>query len=120
MRKKLGWNQLTAWFILAAGLALSAVAYLHLLHRTAEDAALLFEEESRDAQRVIETRLGSYAGLLLGLRGLHGAAGSLGEHAFSGYVDKLELPRRYPAVRRLDYRGTFSADGKGHTLAYAG
>lgn len=103
MSARPSWPQLLAWLVLCAGLAMSAAAYFHFLARTAEDARTSFEEESREAQRAVETRLGTYSSLLLGLRALHRSAGDISADALLGYVGKLELPERFPAVWRMDY-----------------
>lgn len=120
MSRRIAWSQLTAWLILIAGLAISGFFYLHFFHRVADDAALLFEEESRDAQRAMETRLAGYAGLLLGLRGLHGASGRIDDRGFTAYVDELQLPQRYPAVRSLDHEGPASPGPGRGALYYPG
>jgi signal transduction histidine kinase len=99
-----GWPQLLAWLMLFAGLGLSAAAYFHFLVRASEDARAAFEEESREAQRAIETRLRTYSSLLLGLRALHGSAGDFSAGALNDYVGTLELPERFPAVWRMDYQ----------------
>ena len=92
------WRLPAATLVLVAGLALSVLSYSYVHTRTHDAARASFEEECREIHRAIESRLNTYAGLLLGLRGMHKAAGGLALGDFRAYVRNLGLETQLPAV----------------------
>jgi diguanylate cyclase (GGDEF)-like protein/PAS domain S-box-containing protein len=93
----------TAYVVLCVGILLSAsAAYLSSRHVSQEEK-LKFEGTVSDWPDAIEARIRAYADILLGIRGMYMAAGSVSRSEFRNYVNSLELHRRYPGVQVIHY-----------------
>jgi len=93
----------TAFFVLAAGTALSIAAAFFLARQIEHDAGLKFEREVAEAQEAIETRIRAYSDVLLGVRALFVASDSVTRDDFQTYIASLELDRRYPGIQVIHH-----------------
>jgi diguanylate cyclase (GGDEF)-like protein len=92
-----------AWGLLAAGLVLTAVAawFTHL--HMAQEARLRFDGDARELQRRIENEIRNYEEVLVGLRALFSARGSVTRQEFRRYVEGLNIQQRYPGFQALNF-----------------
>jgi len=101
-----------ALMVLVTGIALSVIAYNFVKQEIVRDANARFDNECAQIQRALERRLNSYAGLLLGVRGLYRGSVAVSRSEFRDYVTSLELPRRYPAVTAMNFAAQVPASSK--------
>ncbi|WKB50694.1 CHASE domain-containing protein [Eleftheria terrae] len=97
-------RRLRAWVVLVAGLLLSAAAALLAVRLQERAAQHDLRERARIVAGIVEQRVGRWAEVLQGVRGLFAArAGTVSAAEFRDYYDHLELPRRYPGFLSLQF-----------------
>jgi CHASE1-domain containing sensor protein len=94
---------LTPYVVLAACLVLTAGAATYAHRSNAEQDRLRFENAADRVKGAIENRLDSYLAMLLGGTGLFAASEDVNWQEFHAYVERLELPRRYPGIQGIGF-----------------
>src|SRR4051794_5331521 len=89
----------TAYIVLALGIAISAGFAAWTSTLVEREAQQRFEYEIANGRDKIEARLDAYADVLLGVRGLFIAGGTVGRSEFRDYIASLDVYRRYPGVQ---------------------
>jgi len=98
-----------AYGVLLVGITLSLVAAYLVERQVAYEARLKFEGTVSDWPEAIDARIRAYADILLGIRGMYLAAGTVSRAQFRNYVESLDLNRRYPGVQVIHYGHRISA-----------
>ena len=93
----------TPFIVLAIGIVLSAAAAYWTASQTEREARQTFEYEVINARDEIESRIHSYADVLLGVRALFLASESVTRDEFTNYITSLDLDRRYPGIQVIHY-----------------
>ena len=92
------------WAVLGAGLLLTVIAWNATRLQAERETAERFANVASDARDAIESRVRSYAEILMGVRALYRANdGHFSGQEFTDYVEALDLPRRYPGVQIIHY-----------------
>ena len=99
----------TAYGVLSVGILFSIGAAYLAEKQVRHEARIKFEGTVSDWPEVIEARIRAYADILLGIRGMYVAAGSVSRIQFRDYIESLALDRRYPGVQVLHYGQRISA-----------
>ena len=102
----------TALVVLAVGCGLSVAASYWTSNQLEHEARLQFEYAATDARDAVESRIRSYADVLIGVRGLFAASNSVSRTDFRDYVDSLDLNHRYPGIAAVLYAQRISARQK--------
>lgn len=92
-----------AWIVLAAGLALSTLAFMGVRSLVERESRSDFELRVADAANAIERRIRSYDAVLYGLRGLFSANDSVSRMDFRHYVGSLDINSRYPGLGAITF-----------------
>jgi len=95
-----------AWFplfILAFGIALSALLGQFLLKSVREDAAERLERQAEQAKNALAARIQAYSDALYAVRALFQTSAHVTQQDFRQFVATLDLGTRYPALRILNY-----------------
>ena len=89
--------------VLALSLLLTCLAAYYLVTTAELKDRLRFENNVERVQALIKHRMDTYLALLRGGSGLFAAQGTVTADQFKKFVDKLELPSRYPGVRGIGF-----------------
>ena len=100
----------TAYVALALGGVLSVAAAYFIARQTDHEASVKFERVVAEAEDAIETRIRSYADLLLGVRALFVASDSVTRDEFQTYVASLDLNHRYPGIQVIHFAQRIPAE----------
>ncbi|MEO8441553.1 MAG: PAS domain S-box protein, partial [Betaproteobacteria bacterium] len=93
----------TPFIVLAIGIVLSAAVAYWTASQSEREARQTFEYEVINARDEIESRIHSYADVLLGVRALFLASESVTRDEFRDYIMSLDLDRRYPGIQVIHY-----------------
>lgn len=89
--------------VLVAALAVTAVA-TYFTHRAAiANDALRFDNVADAIRHDIDSRLDAYVAMLRGGAGLFAASDEVRLSEFRAYVERLELPARYPGIQGIGF-----------------
>ena len=102
----------TALVVLAVGGILSVAAAYWMSNQVEREARLRFENAVTDAHNAVESHIRAYSDVLLGVRGLFIASNSVTRDEFRGYIESLELTRRYPGIQGINYGQRITATQK--------
>src|SRR5256885_637591 len=94
---------LIAWLILTLGLALSIALMIGVRWQVEQEARYQFEASARDVLYRVQTEIGSYEEVLVGLSALLGSKEGVSRAEFRRYVQGLDLSRRFPGFDNLNY-----------------
>jgi signal transduction histidine kinase len=89
--------------VLALGAAASVALFFFTRAQIDKEAKLRFERQASDARHAIEARVISYLNVLYGLAALFDKPGGASRAEFRDYTAALNLSRRYPGIRALNY-----------------
>src|SRR5258708_35502055 len=92
-----------AWLILVLGLALCAVLTVGVRRQVEQEARHQFEADARDVLYRVQTEIGSYEEVLVGLSAFLGSKKTVSRPEFRRYVEGLDLGRRFPRFGNLNY-----------------
>jgi signal transduction histidine kinase len=87
----------------ATGLVLTAVAAFSSRRTALARDELLFQNAANTVVNDIERRLDAYIAMLLGGAGLFAASEEVRLPEFMAYVDRLQLPQRYPGIQGIGF-----------------
>ena len=96
-------HSLIAWLILALGLALSIALMIGARKQVEQEARYLFEADARDVLYRVQTEIGSYEEVLVGLSAFLGSKENVSRTEFRRYVEGLDLNKRFPGFDGLNY-----------------
>src|SRR6266850_3343846 len=96
-------HNLVAWTILVLGIAISIVLTFGVRQRVEQDARSQFEAGARDILYRVQTEIGSYEEVLVGLSAFLGSKEKVGRAEFRRYVEGLDLRKRFPGFDNLNY-----------------
>jgi diguanylate cyclase (GGDEF)-like protein/PAS domain S-box-containing protein len=99
----------SAWVVLVAVIAVSAAGASLVARQLERAARLQFESAVADAQAAISSRVGDYADVLRGARGLFIASDRVDRDEFRRYIRSLDLGKRYPGIQVIHYSERISA-----------
>src|ERR1700704_2326614 len=94
---------LVAGTILVLGLALSVMLMIGVRQRVEQEARHHFEANARDVLYRVQTEIGSYEEVLVGLSAFLGSKEGVSRAEFRRYVEGLGLRRRFPGFDNLNY-----------------
>ncbi len=92
-----------AWLALVLGLALSVVLTVGVRQQVEQEARHQFEANARDVLYRVQTEIGSYEEVLVGLSAFLGSKEMVSRAEFRRYVEGLDLGRRFPGFENLNY-----------------
>ena len=90
-----------AYAILAVGLAVTGLAAAYAHRTTSAHERLRFENVAHRVRHGIESRMEAYAAMLRSGAGLFAGSQEVSLAEFRAYVDRLELPTRYPGIQGI-------------------
>jgi diguanylate cyclase (GGDEF)-like protein len=96
-------HALVAWVILAVGLIASIALTIGVRHQVQQEAKHQFEADSRDVLYRVQTEIGSYEEVLVGLSAFLRSKEHVSRAEFRRYVEGLDLSRRFPGFDNLNY-----------------
>src|SRR4051812_31145910 len=102
----------TAFAVLAIGIVLSVAAAYWTSIQVERQASQKFEYEVMNVRDEIESRIQSYADVLLGIRALFLASETVTRDEFKNYIASLDLDRRYPGIQVIHYGRRLTAAEK--------
>src|SRR5712664_897813 len=102
-------HALVAWVILALGLIASIALTIGVQLQVQQEAKHQFEADSRDVLYRVQTEVGSYEEVLVGLSAFLGSKEHINRAEFRRYVEGLDLSRRFPGFENLNYAQSVSA-----------
>ena len=88
---------------LLLGLGATVVVYSLLAGLVEREAKLRFENDSRDIEQQIATRVRLYSDVLVTMRALFSADGTVTRGEFRDFVNGLDLSARFPGFQTLNY-----------------
>ena len=88
---------------LLLGLGATVIVYSLLASLVEREAKIRFENDSRDIEQQIATRVRLYSDVLVTMRALFSADGTVTRGEFRDFVNSLDLPGRYPGFQTLNY-----------------
>ena len=91
------------WVLLAVLALGSAAAAKYVADSARERDQLRFEAAAQQAHDAIRDRVEGYIGLLRATSGLFAAVSEVDRELFHAYVERLELPRRYPGLQGIGF-----------------
>src|ERR1041384_1795214 len=97
--------------VLALGVALTASLSRFLLTSVRQSAADQLELQADQAKNALAVRIQAYTDALYAVRALFQTSAQVTQQQFRRFVANLELPRRYPALRILNY-AAYVTDGE--------
>ncbi|SDH39310.1 PAS domain S-box-containing protein/diguanylate cyclase (GGDEF) domain-containing protein [Paraburkholderia phenazinium] len=89
--------------MLLLGLAATVVVYSVTAQLIQREAKLRFDNDTRDVQQRIETRVRLYSDVLVTMQALFSAGDNVSRSEFRDFVNGLNLPERYPGFQTLNY-----------------
>jgi signal transduction histidine kinase len=89
--------------ILTAGLLLTGAAAWYAARSSAQQDGLRFEHAADRVAAQIDGSIDAYIAMLLGAAGLFAASDDVQLPEFRAYVERLDLPRRYPGVQGIGF-----------------
>lgn len=92
-----------AWLVLVIGISISIFAFLFVEKNIRNEAQLRFERQASDAHNKIQARIRSYFDIMYGLGSLFRTSDSVNHAQFHRFVNGLDLPRRFPGFRSINY-----------------
>src|SRR5258708_27125847 len=99
-----------AWLVLVLGLALSIVLTVGVRQQVEQEAKHHFEGNARDVLYRVQTEIGSYEEVLVGLSAFLGSKECVNRAEFRRYVGGLDLSRRFPGFDNLNYAQAVPAE----------
>jgi diguanylate cyclase (GGDEF)-like protein len=100
-------NLLISWLLLIAGVSLSVALGVSVHRQVEQQAQHRFEEASRETLYRIRSELGAYEEVLVGLSAFMSSKDGVTRAEFRRYVERLDLPRRFPGFENLNYAVAF-------------
>jgi signal transduction histidine kinase len=98
-----GRRSLVPYLILVGVLAVTAGAAFYAHDLITRQADLTFQNAADRVESEIEGRLDAYIAMLHGGAGLFAASSRVEFNEFKSYVERLELPQRYPGVQGIGF-----------------
>lgn len=89
--------------MLLLGLAATVVVYTVTAQLIGREAKLRFDNDTRDVQQRIDTRVRLYSDVLVTMQALFSAGDDVSRSEFRDFVNGLNLPERYPGFQTLNY-----------------
>ncbi|MCA1994262.1 MAG: CHASE domain-containing protein [Coleofasciculus sp. S288] len=105
------------YFVLGVTLLLTALATSYVAKTSEDKDRLRFQNAVQRTQDDIQTRLETYIALLRAGSGLFAASDQVSRDRFRAYVDRLELPQRYPGIRGMGFSQRVMAEEKDALVA---
>ncbi|GMU22924.1 MAG: hypothetical protein AMXMBFR13_30080 [Phycisphaerae bacterium] len=90
-------------FVLALGILLTVVMTGLLLSMARARDAARFEHLVEQTANGVKSHLDTYVALLRGAQGLFAASEQVYREEFRAYVDRLDLPQRYPGIQGIGF-----------------
>src|ERR1700704_1592887 len=88
-------HALVAWVILASGLFVSIALTIGVRYQVQQEAKHQFEADSRDVLYRVQSEIGSYEEVLVGLSAFLGSKEHISRAEFRRYVEGLDLSWRF-------------------------
>src|SRR6476620_8188802 len=107
-------RSLVPYLILAAALAVTAGAARYAHNQIGQQNELKFKSTASRVRTEIETRLDGYVAMLHGGVGLFAASSQVEFDEFRHYVERLEIPRRYPGVLGIGFSRFVAPTDRAH------
>src|SRR5258706_8181740 len=98
------------WLILALGLALSIALAIGVRKQVEQEARHQFAANARDVLYRVQSEIGSYEEVLVGLSAFLGSKDGVSRSEFRRYVEGLDLSRRFPGFDNLNYAQVVPGD----------
>ncbi|MET3233693.1 UNVERIFIED_ORG: diguanylate cyclase (GGDEF)-like protein [Burkholderia sp. 1263] len=89
--------------MLLLGLAVTAVVHTVSADLIQSEARLRFDNDTRDVEQRIDTRIRLYSDVLVTMQALFSAGDDVSRSEFRDFVNGLNLPERYPGFQTLNY-----------------
>ena len=96
-------RKLIPYSLLLAGLVLTGVAAQYAVRAAATRDRLRFQNAADRVRAGLDSRLDAYIAMLLGGAGFFAASEDVEWDEFKAYVERLELPRRYPGIQGIGF-----------------
>lgn len=96
-------RKLIPYSLLVAGLVLTGVAAQYAFRAAAARDRLRFLNAAERVRAGLDSRLDAYIAMLLGGAGFFAASEDVEWNEFKAYVERLELPRRYPGIHGIGF-----------------
>ena len=96
-------RSLVPYLILVGALAVTAGAALYTHNQIGQQNELKFRSTAARVRTEIETRLDGYVAMLHGGAGLFAASSQVEFDEFRHYVERLEIPHRYPGIQGIGF-----------------
>ncbi|WP_169788047.1 CHASE domain-containing protein [Caldimonas brevitalea] len=103
LRPRGGWRHALPGLVLVLGCGLTAWAAQFAGRLEEREARRELQEHARIVGSTVERRIGGWAEVLHGVRGLFAASQVVTRREFSEYFEQLELRRRYPGFLSLQF-----------------
>src|SRR4051812_18019399 len=96
-------HNMVAWAIVVLGLVVSVALMIGTRYLVTQEAKYQFEADSRDVLYRVQTEVGAYEEVLVGLSAFLGSKENINRAEFQRYVEGLDLGRRFPGFENLNY-----------------
>jgi signal transduction histidine kinase len=101
------------WLVLALSLLLTGMLAWYALITAETQDRLRFDNLVQKNEALLRNRMEAYVALLHGAAGLFTASDDVSREAFRTYVERLDLPRRYPGIQGIGFSLLVHAEWKG-------
>ena len=106
-----------AYAVLLVALVLTLLASYYVRENVQASARVRFDDTVQTSQEAISRRLERYINVMFGARGLFSASSEVNEEEWRGFVNSLDLQKRYEGIQMLGYA---RAEGPGsYPITYA-
>src|SRR5690349_84424 len=109
-------RSLVPFLILVPALAITVGAARYTHNQTGQQNELKFKSTASRVRTEIDTRLDAYVAMLHGGAGLFAASSRVEFQEFRRYVERLEVPRRYPGVQGIGFSRFVPPADRAHIL----
>ena len=108
---------LIPYLLCLAALSLTASGARYAVNTGAVEERLRFDNAAEQLRSEMVHRVDAYLSMLLGAAGLFAASETVEVREFRAYVERLELPRRYPGVQGVGFSRLIKDDERSQVLA---
>ncbi len=108
---------LIPYLLCLAALSLTASGARYAVSTGAIEERLRFDNAAEQLRSEMAHRVDAYVSMLLGAAGLFAASENVEVGEFRAYVERLELPRRYPGVQGIGFSRLIKAEQRARILA---
>ena len=106
-----------AYAVLLVALVLTLLASYYVRENVQASARVRFDDTVQTSQEAISRRLERYINVMFGARGLFSASSEVNEEEWRGFVNSLDLQKRYEGIQMLGYARAEGPDS--YPITYA-